>query len=83
MKKTLRMCVGCRTMKEKKELVRIVKKDAFTLDTTGKMHGRGAYICKDIECLKTAQKKRGLDKSFKEKVPAEVYDELLEAIDTS
>ena len=79
MKQVLRMCVGCREMKDKKELIRVVKKDVFSLDETGKMHGRGAYICKDRICIETARKKRGLEKSLKENVPAEVYDELFEA----
>lgn len=74
----LRKCTGCQEMKPKKELVRVVKspEGAFSLDFTGKKQGRGAYICADEECLEKARKSKGLERSFKEKVPSEVYDEL-------
>jgi hypothetical protein len=74
----LRKCTGCQEMKPKKELVRIVRCDdgSFKLDATGKMQGRGAYICPDCACLEKAQKSRGLERSFKQKVPQEVYEEL-------
>lgn len=65
-------------MKPKKELIRVVKspEGAFSLDFTGKKQGRGAYICPDEECLEKARKSKGLERSFKEKVPSGVYDEL-------
>lgn len=65
-------------MKPKKELIRIVKSDdgVFRLDRSGKMQGRGAYICPNAECLEKAHKSKGLERSFKEKVPQSVYEEL-------
>ncbi len=65
-------------MKPKKELIRIVKCEdgTFKLDATGKMQGRGAYICPNEECLEKAHKSKGLERSFKEKVPQSVYEEL-------
>ena len=54
----LRMCIGCREMKPKKELIRVVKapNGDISLDITGKKNGRGAYVCKDAECIKKARK---------------------------
>ena len=74
----MRMCVGCREMKPKKELIRIVNTDEgeFKLDSTGKMQGRGAYICPNTDCLEKAHKSRGLERSFKKAVPQSVYEEL-------
>ncbi len=74
----LRKCTGCQEMKNKKELIRIVKNDAgeFALDATGKLPGRGAYICPNEECLKKAEKCKGLERSFKTAVPSEVYEKL-------
>ncbi len=78
----LRKCTGCQEMKSKKELIRIVRNDAgeFSLDTTGKKPGRGAYICPTRECLEKAQKSRGLERSFKGAVPKEVYEQLMEEL---
>lgn len=74
----LRKCTGCQEMKNKKELIRIVKNDAgeYSLDSTGKKPGRGAYICPSEECLKKAEKSKGLERSFKASVPMEVYRQL-------
>ncbi len=74
----LRKCTGCQEMKNKKELVRIVRSDdgIFSVDYTGKKSGRGAYICSNIECLEKAKKSRGLERSFKASVPNEVYEQL-------
>lgn len=74
----LRKCTGCQEMKPKKELIRIVRCEdgVFKLDATGKMQGRGAYICPNEECLEKAHKSKGLERSFKEKVPQSVYEEL-------
>ncbi len=74
-----RRCAGCEQMKEKKQLIRVVHtpQDEFLLDLTGKKSGRGVYICKSIECLEAARKKRGLERGLKCPVPAEVYDSLL------
>lgn len=71
-------------MKPKKEMMRVLKtpEDEMILDTTGKKNGRGAYLCKDIECLKKARKNKGLERSFKMSIPDAVYDSLMEAYDT-
>ena len=65
-------------MKPKKELVRIVRspEGEIHLDSTGKMNGRGAYICPDLRCLQKAKKGRRLEKAFECSVPAEIYDRL-------
>lgn len=78
----LRKCTGCQEMKDKRELVRIVRNDAgeFSLDRTGKKPGRGAYICPNAECLAKAQKTRGLERSFKAPVPKDVYEALQEQL---
>ena len=74
----MRKCVGCQEMKSKKELIRVVRTEEgeFLLDATGKKNGRGAYICPDMECLKKAIKSKGLERSFKQSLPKEVYDTL-------
>ncbi len=79
-----RMCVVCRERKDKNQLLRIVKQDGgkFSIDKDGKMQGRGAYICKTSECIKNAQKRRSLERSFKCSIDAEVYEELLKLGDT-
>lgn len=73
-----RQCVGCRTMKDKKALIRVVKtpESEIVLDTTGKKSGRGAYVCPDAECLKKARKSRALERAFDLAIPDEVYDAL-------
>lgn len=73
-----RQCVGCRTMKDKKELIRVVKSPEgdITLDATGKKSGRGAYVCPDGECLKKARKSRALERAFDTAIPPEVYEAL-------
>ena len=78
----LRRCTGCFEMKNKKDLVRIVRSESgeFSLDPTGKQSGRGAYICADTACLELARKQKGLERSFKQAIPAEVYDRLGEAL---
>ena len=71
-----RQCVGCRTMKDKKALVRVVKtpENEVVLDLTGKKSGRGAYVCPAMECLKKARKSRALERAFELAIPDEVYD---------
>ncbi len=77
-----RKCTGCQEMKDKLNLVRIVKTgdNTFELDLTGKKNGRGAYVCKSVECLEKAQKSRGLERSFKGPVPKEMYQQLVESL---
>ena len=71
-----RQCVGCRVMKDKKALVRVVKtpENEVVLDLTGKKSGRGAYVCPEMACLKKARKSRALERAFDLAIPAEVYD---------
>ena len=73
-----RQCVGCRTMYEKRELLRVVNtpEGEISLDTTGKKSGRGAYVCRKVECLKKAQKAKALDRALEVTIPQEVYDSL-------
>ncbi len=74
-KTPLRMCVGCGEMKPKKELLRVVKtaEGEILIDKTGKQNGRGAYICNDVNCLKSAQKARRFERCFSAKIPDEVF----------
>jgi hypothetical protein len=75
----LRLCIGCNAMKNKKEMIRIVKnEEGINLDKTGKKNGRGAYLCDDMECLEKAIKSRGLERSFKMAISKEIYTKLLE-----
>ena len=71
----LRMCVGCREMKPKAELYRIVKTPSgeILIDKTNKLSGRGAYICKSGECLKKAEKTNALAHTFSTSVDREIY----------
>ncbi len=77
-KTPLRMCVGCGEMKPKKELLRVVKtaEGEILIDRTGKQNGRGAYICNDVKCLKSAQKARRFERCFSVKMPDEVFSAL-------
>lgn len=74
----LRQCIGCGEMKNKKEMIRILKtsEDEILLDATGRKNGRGAYICPSLECFKKAVKSKGLERSFKMTIPKEVYEAL-------
>ena len=83
----MRKCVGCGEMKNKKEMIRVLKtsEEEFVLDATGKKNGRGAYICPSKECFAKAVKSKGLERSFKHFIPKEVYEKLekeLDAIET-
>lgn len=76
-----RRCVVCRQVKDKSELLRVVKaSDKILFDTTGKQEGRGAYVCKSPECVELLCKRRNLDKVFKTKLPNELYDMIKEKI---
>lgn len=75
----MRTCIACRTEKPKKELVRVVKfGDEIKLDLTGKANGRGAYVCKDKECIMKLKKQKMLNRAFSMEVKEEVYDCILE-----
>ena len=80
-KKTpMRQCVGCREMKPKRELIRVVRapEGEVSLDFRGKKPGRGAYVCPQAECLKRARKSRALERAFSAALPPEVYEALEE-----
>ena len=74
----LRQCVGCREMKPKKELIRVVKspEGEVSLDFKGKTPGRGAYLCPNGECLKRSRKSKALERAFSAPLPPEVYEGL-------
>ena len=74
----MRQCTGCREMKNKKEMMRVLRtpEEEIVLDVTGKKNGRGAYLCKSAECLEKAIKSRGLERSLKAAIPQEVYENL-------
>ena len=74
----MRKCVGCGEMKPKKELMRILKTEngEFVVDAAGKKNGRGDYLCRSLSCFQNAVKSRGLERSFKQDIPQEVYDRL-------
>lgn len=74
----MRQCTGCGEMKSKKDMMRVLKtaEGEICLDTTGRKNGRGAYLCFSMECLRKARKNRGLERSLKMSIPAEVYENL-------
>jgi len=72
-----RMCVVCRQMRPKEELLRIVRMpDGIRIDETFKAQGRGAYICKSVQCIKEARRRRAFERSLSSGVGAELYDSL-------
>lgn len=86
-KTPLRMCVACRTMRPKKELVRVVrtpgggeKPATVLLDKTGKANGRGAYLCNDQACLEKAKKTRALERALECVITPEVFEQLKEQL---
>ncbi len=78
-----RQCLGCREMKNKRDLIRVVKspEGEISLDFHGKKPGRGAYVCPSAECLKRARKSRALERAFSAPIPPEVYDALEEEME--
>lgn len=78
----LRMCNGCMEMKPKKELIRIVKspEGEVSVDLTGKKSGRGAYICKNLECLEKAFKAKRLNRNLETNISEEIYQRLKDEI---
>jgi len=74
----MRKCVGCQEMKSKKEMIRVIRTSdgEFLLDATGRKNGRGAYLCPNSDCLAKAVKNKGLERSFKQAIPKEVYEAL-------
>ena len=78
----MRMCVGCREMKEKKLLIRVVRspEGEVSLDPGGKKSGRGAYVCRNAECLKRAIKQKQLERQLDVTLPAETVEALTSAM---
>lgn len=74
----MRQCTGCREMKNKKEMMRVIKtkEEEIVLDATGRKNGRGAYLCFSRDCLEKAMKSKGLERSLKTAIPKEVYENL-------
>ena len=90
----MRMCVGCHTSREKKEMIRVVRLPdrlleenpdlkSVCIDSSGKTSGRGAYLCKNPECFKLAKKGKKLDKALETVLSDELYDELIERVQSS
>lgn len=77
------MCVGCREMKPKKELIRVVRQPSgqVMLDRTGKAAGRGAYVCPDSACLERARKSKVLERTLEAAIEPEVYEQLAKELD--
>ena len=78
----MRMCVGCREMKEKRSLLRIVKSpdNVISFDRVGKAPGRGAYVCRSQECLTKAVRQKQLERALETKIEEAVYSQLMEEI---
>lgn len=76
------MCVGCREMKNKRDLIRVVKtpEGGITIDAKGKLPGRGAYICPNEDCLQKAVKTKGLERAFKQPITEEIFSALKERL---
>ena len=79
----MRQCLGCREMKPKRELIRVVRspEGVISLDFRGKASGRGAYVCKNGECLKKAVRSKALERAFSSAIPDEVYARLSEEME--
>lgn len=74
----MRQCIGCGEMKSKREMMRVLRttEGEIVLDAGGRKNGRGAYLCKSQECFKKAVRSKGLERSLKTPIPAEVYESL-------
>ncbi len=79
----MRQCLGCREMKPKRELIRVVRspEGEISLDFKGKANGRGAYVCPSAECLKKAIRAKALERAFQTSIPESIYDRLREEME--
>ena len=79
----MRQCLGCREMKPKRELIRVVRspEGAISLDFKGKASGRGAYVCPEMSCLKKAMKSKAIERAFETSIPEEIYAQLTEQME--
>ncbi len=78
----LRMCMGCGEMKPKPELVRIVRspEKQVSLDLTGKMSGRGAYLCRSVACLEAARKKKRIERALDVQISEDIYQSMIKEL---
>lgn len=74
----LRQCIGCGEMKNKKEMIRVLRttEETIVMDATGRKNGRGAYLCPSMDCYRKAVKNKGLERSLKMAIPKDVYEAL-------
>lgn len=74
----LRQCIGCGEMKNKKEMIRVLRttEESIVMDATGRKNGRGAYLCPSMDCYRKAVKNKGLERSLKMAIPKDVYEAL-------
>lgn len=81
----MRKCVGCNEMKEKRQLIRVVRnaQGEISLDLTGKKPGKGAYICPNAECYKSAVKNKRFERAFACSIPQDVYEKMQEELEKS
>ncbi len=81
----MRQCLGCREMKPKRELIRVVRspEGSISIDKKGKASGRGAYVCPNAECLKRAIKTKAISRAFDTEIPQEIYDRLMAEMEDS
>lgn len=81
----LRMCTGCGEMFDKRTLVRVVKnpQGEVSLDLTGKKAGRGAYVCKNTDCLKKARRKKAFERAFQMQIDEDVYNKMEEEMNNA
>ena len=79
-KKPQRQCTGCGEMRDKSDLIRVIRtpEDMIEVDFTGKKNGRGAYLCNNPDCLAKARKRKSLERSLKMAIPPEVYERISE-----
>ena len=79
----MRQCLGCREMKPKRELIRVVRspEGEIHLDLRGRANGRGAYVCPDPDCLQKAIRSKALERAFSARIPEEVYQSLREEME--
>ncbi len=80
----VRKCTGCQEMKNKREMLRVLRtpEGSILLDATGRKNGRGAYLCPNSDCLEKAMRNRGLERSLKVKIPEETYESLKKEIES-
>lgn len=78
----MRQCLGCKELKAKRELIRVVRNSEgeVSIDLVGKKPGKGAYICRDIECFRKARKAKAFERSLSCSIPSEVFDSMEEEL---